>query len=136
MTIYIDENLSPYLSKGFHFLQMPENIKLRELVEVRSIKEDFGEGSQDEDWIPQARKRDSCIISQDYDLHRISHQQTLCKQFKLGMFYVRPPAKKGFLYWDMVKLLVKHWPEITKIATRESRPFAFKITSRSKIEPL
>lgn len=135
MTIYIDENLSPFLAQGFHFLQIPENTKLREAVEVRSIR-DFGVGAADEDWIPQAGKADSCILTQDYNLRRISHQQTLCEQYNLGMFYIRTPSKSGFLYWDMVKLLVKHWPEITRIATRENRPFAFKISSRSNIERL
>jgi hypothetical protein len=135
MIIYIDENLSPYLAQGFHFLQMPENMKLPESVEVRSIR-DFGVGAADEDWIPEAGKSDSCILSQDFNLHRINHQQTLCKQYNLGMFYLRPPCKNGFLYWDMVKLLVKHWPEITKIATSVARPFAYKVTSKSKLEIL
>ena len=136
MIIYIDENMSPFLSRGFNILQTPENIKLREPVEVRSIRDDYGLGAQDEDWIPAAGEKSSCIITQDYNIHRIKHQEELCKQFKLGMFYFRSPSKNGFLYWDMVKLVVKHWPEITKIATRKSRPFAYKITSRSNIEPL
>jgi hypothetical protein len=135
MNIYIDENLSPFLAQGFHFLQMPENIKLREAVEVHSITE-FGKGAADEDWIPMAGKTNSCILTQDFNIHRINHQHTLCEHYNLGMFYVRPPSKCGFRYWDMVKLLVKHWPEIIKIATRQSRPFAYKITSKSKIEGL
>jgi len=135
MTIYIDENLSSFLAQGLNFLQMPENLKLREPVDVRSIR-DFGVGAEDEDWIPQAGKADSCILTQDYNIHRIRHQKALCEQFNLGMFYIRPPSKVGFRYWDMVKLLIKHWPDITRIATREKRPFAFKITSRSNIERL
>ncbi len=135
MTIYIDENLSPFLAQGLNFLQMPENLKLQEPVEVRSIRV-FGLGAADEDWIPQAGKANSCILTQDYNIHRISHQKALCEQYNLGMFYVRPPSKSGFRYWDMVKLLIRRWPEITKIVTREKRPFAFKITSRNNIERL
>ena len=136
MIIYVDENLSPYLSKGLQILQYPENSKLREPIEVRSIKEEFGSGAQDEDWIPAAGKKNSCILTQDYKIHRIKHQQVLCIQYKLGMFYFRPPCKNGFLYWDMVKLVVKHWQEVTKIAVSEKRPFAFQITSKSRIVQL
>ena len=136
MIIYIDENMSPYLSRGFNFLQMPENAKLSDSVEIRSIRDDYGVGALDEDWIPDAGSKDSCIITQDFNIHRISHQKTLCEQFKLGMFYFRPPSKNGFLYWDMVKLMVKHWPEIIKVVSKQKRPFSYKITSRSGLESL
>jgi len=37
MIIYVDENISPYLSRGFNILQTPENIKISDPIEVRSI---------------------------------------------------------------------------------------------------
>jgi len=43
-------------------------------------------------------------------------------------------VKTGFKYWDMVKVLVMHWEQMNKIALRESRPFAYKITSKGKME--
>lgn len=52
----------------------------------------------------------------------------------LGMFYFRPPSKTGFSYWDMLKLMAKHWEEIIKIATRQERPFGYKVSSRGKLE--
>lgn len=136
MIIYVDENMSPYLARGFHILQTPENIKLIEPVEVRSIKDDFGIGARDEDWIPVAGEKKSCVITQDFNIHRIAHQKILCEKYNLGMFYFRPPSKNGFKYWDMLKLMVKLWPQITRIATRQERPFAFKVSSRSEIEAL
>ena len=136
MIIYIDENLSPSLAKGFNILQKPLNIKLSEPIEVRSIKEDFGIGAKDEDWIPKAGKKMSCVITQDYNIQRIKHQRELCKEYKLGMFYFRPPSKSGLSYMDMLKLMVKHWEEITKIATKKKRPFAYKISSRGGISNL
>jgi len=37
----------------------------------------------------------------------------------------------------MLKMLVKHWPEIIKKATKEKRPFAYKVTSKStKLEDI
>lgn len=136
MIIYVDENMSPFLSRGFNILQSPENIKLREPIEVLSIKDVFGTGAKDEDWIPLAGESSSCVITQDYSIKRIDHQRVLCEEYGLGLFYFRPPSKNGFSYWDMLKLMVKHWPKISTIATREVRPFAYKVTSRGDLEPL
>ena len=136
MIIYIDENMSPFLAKGFNILQFPLNIKLREAIDVRSIKDDFGTGALDEDWIPKAGENGACIITQDYNIKRITHQQALCEKYQLGMFYFRPPSKNGFHYWDMVKLMVKHWETINKIAITQRRPFAYKVTSKGSLEEL
>ena len=43
MIIYVDENLAPVLSKGFNLLQKPLNFGLKDPIEVKSIKEVFGE---------------------------------------------------------------------------------------------
>jgi uncharacterized protein YacL len=80
MIIYIDENMSPFLAKGFNILQEPLNLKLREPIDVRSIKQDFGSGALDEEWIPLAGQKGSCIITQDYNLKRIKHQKVNLKK--------------------------------------------------------
>lgn len=56
MIIYIDENMPAVLAEGFNLLQAPENLryKLKDPVEVKSIKNEFGAGAKDEDWIPLA----------------------------------------------------------------------------------
>tara|TARA_R110002094_G_scaffold116555_1_gene112410 strand:- start:160 stop:573 length:414 start_codon:yes stop_codon:yes gene_type:complete len=137
MIIYIDENLAPLLSEGFNLLQMPLNFGLKEPIEVKSIKIEFGEGALDEDWIPKLQKGKDCVITQDYNINRIREQRQLCEQYEIGVFYFRPPSKNGFTYWDMLKMLVKHWPEIVKKTDKEKRPFAYKVTSKSsKLEDI
>ena len=136
MIIYIDENMSPFLARGFNILQEPLNLKLKEPIMVRSIKDEFGMGAKDEDWIPLAGEQKACVITQDYNINRIRHQRELCKQYNLGMFYFRPPSKNGFTYMDMLKLMVKHWEEISKKATREKRPFSYKVTQKGSLSEL
>ena len=136
MTIYIDENMPPHLARGFDILQKPLSIKHRNNIEVKSIKEVFGEGAKDEDWIPIAGKEGACVITQDYNIKRIRHQRELCETYKLGMFYFRPPSKKGFEYWQMIELVVKHWIKISKAASRDERPFAYKVSSKGPIEKM
>ncbi len=90
-----------------------------------------------EDWIPKAGKQGACVITQDNNINRIKHQRELCQQYKLGMIYFRPPSKNGFLFWDFVKLMTKHWEEIVKVANKSKRPFSYKVTSRSsKLESM
>ena len=84
MIIYIDENMSPYLAKGFNILQTPLNLKLKENIDVRSVKQDFGQGANDEDWIPEAGSKGSCIITQDYNIKRIKHQRVLCEKYHIN----------------------------------------------------
>ncbi|MFW6046851.1 MAG: hypothetical protein ACOCP4_03565 [Candidatus Woesearchaeota archaeon] len=136
MIIYIDENMSPILARGFNLLQSPLNKRNKLDIEVRSIKDEFREGVPDEEWIPDAGKQQACIITQDYNIKRMKHQKALCEKYNLGMFYFRPPSKKGFTYWDMVTLIVKHWQKIAKKASKEKKPFAYKITSRGEMQEL
>lgn len=139
MIIYVDHNMPPVFAQGFQILQAPlgSKLNLKDKVEVRSIKIEFGDGVEDEDWIPQLEGQKACVITQDYSIQRIRHQRALCEEYNLGMIYFRPPSNTGFSYWDMVNLMVKHWPEILKKTTRKKPPFAFKITSRSaKLEEL
>ncbi|MFP4370141.1 MAG: hypothetical protein ACLFR2_11220 [Candidatus Kapaibacterium sp.] len=131
MIIYIDENMSPYLAQGLNILQIPLNHRQTETIQIRSVKEVFGEGAKDEAWIPEAGQESSCIITQDYNIHQIRHQKELCREYNLGMFYFRPPSKSGFSYWDMLVLMIKHWPDITRKAIEENKPFSYRITSRN-----
>lgn len=106
--------MSPYLARGFDILQKPENLKLKEPVEVKSIRDAFGQGALDEEWIPLAGQAGSCVITQDFNIQRIRHQRELCESYGLGLFYFRPPSRNGFRYWDMLTLMVKHWPDMSK----------------------
>lgn len=136
MIIYIDENMPHTLAEGLNVLQTPLNAKLREAIDVRALTDDFGRGAKDEEWIPQAGEKEACIITQDYTIQRKKIQKTLCEEYKLGMFFFRPPSKSGFNYWEMVKLIIKHWEKITHIALTEKRPFSYRATSKGDLEKL
>ena len=137
MTFYIDENMPALLAEAFNLLQQELNDRSRYgSIEILSIIVEFGASMPDEEWIPLAGQSDACVITQDYNIHKTAEQRKLCEANGLGMFYLRPPSKTGFKYWDMVKVLVAHWEQMNKIALRESRPFAYKITSKGKMEAL
>ncbi len=131
MIIYIDENIPHQLAQAFDLLQQALNIRNRTDISICSISKEFGRGAKDEEWIPKVGKQKACVITQDFNIHRIRHQRELCEQYELGMFYFRPPSKKGFPFWDFVKLMTKHWEEIVKVSHKKKKPFSYKITARS-----
>ena len=127
MTIYVDENISPYLAEGLNILQQKEFPG----IEVKAIEKVFRKGIPDEEWIPVAGSENACVITQDINIHRTRSQLQLYREHKLGFFFLKPPGKGSFRYWDMVQLIIKHWPAIAKAATKTQKPFAYRFTSRS-----
>jgi len=51
------------------------------------------------------------IITQDLGFGRIEHEFVLLKQHKVSVIFFKPP-KKGFSYWDMVKIFVDKWEDL------------------------
>jgi len=131
MKIYIDENMPPQLAEGLSVLEKPNN----EGIEVYSILKEYGRGVSDEEWIPQVGRINGIVITQDHKMQRIKTQYHLLKSYKLGIFYLIPPGKKGYTYWEMVEKIVLNWLEIKNLVRKTKPPFAFRITSR-KIEKI
>lgn len=130
--VYIDENLPAQLAKGFDLLQQPLNQKERVAIEVLSIKEVFGQGAADEDWLPQVGKENAVVITQDYQIQNQRHQKELYLQAGAGLLFIKPPSKRGFSYWQMVKLLVDRWDEIKGIISKNKPPFAFRCSAKTR----
>ncbi len=132
--IYIDENFAPQLAKGLDVFQDHLNLKEKFQYKVISIKDEFGQGALDEEWIPIAGKENAIVITQDLRIQTTRHQNELYKKYGLGVFFFKPPSN-GFSFWEMVEQVIKRWPEI-KRKTKKSRPFAFRCTNRSSFELL
>ncbi len=94
MKIYIDENFPIQLANGLHILEKPNN----ENVEVISIREEFGKGAKDEDWIPKVGRNCGIVITQDYNIHRTQHLYQLLKENGCRIFFFKPPSKKNRIY--------------------------------------
>jgi PIN like domain len=134
MRIYFDENFSPSLVAGMREFQ---NGRRSEDVAVCSVEEEFGRGATDEVWIPGVALRHGVAITQDLNIHRTRAQWELCRTNKVGVFFFKPPRKKAWSYWDIAQLVVRHWPEIKKLAADKKRPFGFVVEmTRAKFSSL
>lgn len=131
MRFFIDENMPPQLAEGLAILEKPND----EGVEVYSIQKEYGRGTQDEDWIPRVGSLNGIVITQDYNIQRTQQQYELLKKYKMGIFYLRPPGKIGYKYWEMVQKIINNWEEIKELG-KGKFPFAYRIMPRGKIEKL
>lgn len=137
MIIYFDENMPKYLADGFHILQQNEGLRTQTTIEVRALVEDFGFGTKDRDWLTALKKANSCVITQDINIHRRKAELEIYRENKIGMFFLKGiNRKRGLSVWQMVQALAKNWEEITRIATNECRPFAYEFSIKGKMKEL
>ena len=123
MRIYFDENFSPHLVAGIRAIQ--GGLRSEDVV-VSSVEDEFGRGVADEVWIPGLASRHGVALTQDLNIHRVRAQWELCKANKIGIFFFKPPKKsRAWSYWEIVQLVIRHWPEIKSLAASRSRPFGF-----------
>jgi hypothetical protein len=134
--IFIDENLPQQLAEGLNILQQPLNLKEGVEIEIKSIKKEFGQGEQDEDWIPKVGKLKGIVITQDTRIQSQKHQKELYQKEGVGMLFMSAPSKTGWSYWEMVKQLIERWDEIKTIVIKNKPPFAFRCSARTKFEKL
>jgi|SRR5690625_642419 len=131
MIIYMDENIPKHLAEGFHILQNPEGIKSGYPLKVKYIPTDFGKGALDKDWIPKLGELKACVITRDLNINRRKHEIELYKKSEIGVFFLKGASKKaGLSVWEMVKILSKHWNDISKAVHENNRPFAYEVTYR------
>ena len=134
--IFIDENLPSQIARGLHLLQQPQNSKDDMQIAVIAIKDHFGQGTQDEEWIPKIGKMNGIVITQDFHIQSLKHQRELYKQSGVGILFFNPPSKTGYAYWEMVKQIIKRWEEIKVIVKRNKPPFAFRCSPRGEFEKM
>lgn len=127
MKIFFDENFSPYLAKGFSAFQEGRR---HEGIEVLHVVGEFGTGTPDEEWLPAVARKQGVAITQDFNIHRTRQLAQLCKEYKVGMFFFRPPKKTKYGYWQLISWVMKFWEPIKEHAKNEPRPFVYAITPR------
>lgn len=120
----VDENLSEHLADGLNAIQRPMNNG----IEVVSMAAIFGKGTKDDDWIPRWGKQDGIFLTEDFNITRTRHLAQLLEQNDFGAFFIKVPNKTS--YWERVVIIIKHWPEITKIVATRNKPYAYLVTPR------
>ena len=133
MKIYFDENFSLHIIAGMRSFQEGRR---REGFTIHSVKEEFGEGVADEDWIPKVAQQHGVAITQDLNIHRMRAQWKLCQEYQLGVIFYKP-GKSGWRYWDFIQITVKLWSEIKETCQSTKQPFGYVLEGmRPKLKKL
>src|SRR5687768_3966484 len=96
--IYFDENLSQYVADALNSLSKGHFPN----VTVFSTKTKFGKGVPDETIIPSIGESGGVLITKDINIPRTQMQYQLCKNYKLGVFFLKPSKGMG-KHWEVVK---------------------------------
>ena len=129
--IYLDENLSEYVADALNSLDKG----YFQNVTVSSTKTKFGKGVPDEIIIPSIGKSGGVLITKDVNIHRSRMQYQLCKEYNLGVFFLKP-VKGLDKHWEIVKMLINNWEEIINLIIKDRLPFGYEIPGRGKIKKL
>ncbi len=96
MTVYFDENMPPHLARGFQTIQNVENLQRKNrFIEVKLLKDDFGTGSKDLEWIPKLKGTNSCIVTRDIHLDKRKDEIAAYNNAGIGLFFIRGASKKA-----------------------------------------
>lgn len=129
--IYIDENLSEYVADALNSL----NKGYFKDVIVYSTKIKLGKGQPDEKIIPFIGNSKGILITKDLNIHKTRLQYQLCKEYKIGIFFLK--MQKGMdRHWEIIKLLINSWEEIIDKIGKEKRPFGYEIPVRGKMKKI
>jgi hypothetical protein len=131
MDFYLDENLSEYVADALNFL----NKGYFQDVQVFSTKIKPGKGLPDEDVIPWLGKADGILVTRDLHISKTQLQFALCKQYNLGVFFLRLPKNQN-KHWEIIKLLINNWEEMIVKTEKEHKPFAYVVHVRGRMEKL
>lgn len=127
--VLVDENLSEYLADGINSIQFP----LDNGIQVVSMHATFGKGAKDDNWIPEWGSADGIFLTQDINITRTRQLAELLKEHQLRAFFLNVPNKTS--YWERVRVLIKHWPQITEIIKSKKQPYNYLITP-NKVEKM
>jgi len=130
-SIYLDENLSEYVASALNNL----NKGYFTNIQVFSTKDTFGKGVPDETIIPGIGNLNGILITRDLNIQKTRLQFDLCKQFNLGVFFLKLPKNQD-KHWEIVKLLINSWENIIEKIEKEKKPFAFRIPVKGKMEQI
>lgn len=125
LKIYIDENIAPQLARAFNTIQEHLNNEEKKKIEVYSIKDKFGQGIKDEEWIPKIGAERGIVITLDRKIQSSRHQRELYKSHGCGIIFLHSP-KTGMSFWNMFKHLVKYWEDLKAIIRKHDPPFSFR----------
>lgn len=93
------------------------------------VNEIFAPATPDETWIRYAGERGWCVVSRDVNITRKPQELAALREAEVGAFFLLP-GKRSPQRCQIVQTVIRHWPEMKRLAKSESRPFQLEIGER------
>lgn len=120
MRIVFDENVPQIIASALHDLSLVDFSK----HEITSITDLGKQGIPDTEVLQEVGKG-GILITYDKDFKTQKALYQIIKQKGIGVFWIR--QSKNQKMWDLVQLLVKHWPDIIQNAESTKKPFLMEV---------
>jgi hypothetical protein len=99
-------------------------------AQVKLVKEEFGEGAPDLEWLPEVGQRGWVVLTKDKRIRRNKAEKEAFVAARVRAFFV---TAKDLTGPQRAELLVAMLPRLTKLATQYEAPF-IAVVRRDRVE--
>ena len=125
MIVYLDENIPDRIAKALKHLEKDPT------VSIDTLKNKFGEGCLDEDWIPRVGKQNALVFTRDKRIKNDKIQRQLYHEHGVNMIFISSDnSTKDLKYWDLVQVIIKHWQAVKQEFLANNRPITLLCTPK------
>lgn len=89
-------------------------------------------GVVDEVWLRHAGANDYFVVTYDRSIRKRPHEYAAFMAAGIGGFFIEGSIRG---HCKIVSAVIKHWPEMKRLAAITPRPFSFRVSARS-VRPL
>lgn len=114
MRFFIDNNLSPSLARGMKAFGEA----------VDHLQEHFPKDTADTEWLEYIGNNDFFLVTRDNAIRKNPAELQSLKRHGVGAFFL---GGKSRTRCELIQQLVRNWPRIKEYATRQKKPFAFRV---------
>lgn len=116
-----DENISNRVPRALNRELGQSAFHVDDIVEL-------GRGATDLQVLPYAGDHGMLLVTQDHGILKRPHERALLAKHRIGAFYL-PRGMKGLC--TITLTIVRHWPEMKRLAATTERPFRFELRQTS-----
>jgi predicted nuclease of predicted toxin-antitoxin system len=124
MKFFVDNNLSAHLAHG-----------MQEFGEsVEHLTDQFSDDTADTEWLRYIGDGEIFLITRDDRIRRNPAELEALRNHKVGAFFI---GGKNRSRCDIIQQVVRNWPRIKQLASRQRKPFAFRVPPKgTKIDKI
>ena len=127
MSCLFDNNLPIKLAKTLNFLEGDDGIV------IKHLQEKFSANTSDVDWIEILKNEGGWfVITKDNQIRKKPHERKAWQESHIPIVFL-PKSWMEFNLWEMAWRLIRYWPNLKDIITRNNKTESFELTINGKM---